>query len=217
MGEAHDGTLYTPMRSNKKGKQYHYYVSQNQIRDCNHPKEIIARLPAYEIEALVLDALKTEIQYAEKLSAMLSLDPDVHSCTLEYISKNEDTLHGLHKALNRVIVDCNRLTIEVCPKNLTEHLKAVTKLDIQPDHESGYYRIEIPYHTKRAHRGAVMIRTGNGRDPLDLPKPQLEALVKGIVWRDQHFAGKPLQIIATENICSRAQVYKLIQKSLEIA
>lgn len=166
-----------------------------------------------------MDALKAEIQDAEKLSTMLSLDPDVHSRTLEYISKNADTLHGLHKALNRVIVDCDRLTIEVCPKSLAEHLKAVTELDIQPDDDgSKFYRIEIPYHTKRAHRGAVMIRPGNGsKDPLDLPKPQLEALVKGIVWRDQHFAGKPLQIIATENDCSRAQVYKLIQQSLEIA
>lgn len=212
-----DGTLYTPMRSNKNGKQYHYYVSQNQIRDRSHPKEAIARLPAYEIETLVLDALKAEIRDAEKLSTMLSLDPDIHSRMLEYISENADTLHGLHKDLHRVIVDCERLTIEVCPKSLAEQLKEVTKLDIQPDDKSGHYRIEIPYHTKRAHRGAVMIRPGNGKDPLDLPKPQLEALVKGIVWRDQHFAGKPLQVIATENDCSRAQVYKLIQQSLEIA
>lgn len=212
-----DGTLYTPMRSNKKGKQYHYYVSQKQIQDRNHPKEVIARLPAYEIETLVLDALKTELQNAEKLSVMLSLDPDVHSQAIQYVSKNVGALHGLHKALNRVIVDCDYLTIEVCPKILIEHLKEVTELDIRPDDESKNYRIEIPYHTKRAHRGAVMIRPGNGKDPLDLPKPQLEALVKGIVWRDQHFAGKPLQVIATENGCSRAQVYKLIQQSLEIA
>lgn len=212
-----DGTLYTPMRSNKNGKQYHYYVSQNQILDRNHPKVVIARLPAYEIETLVLDALKTEMRDTQKLSALLSLDPDVHSRTLGYISENVDALHDLHRGLNRVIVDCDRLTIEVCPDSLAKHINEIMGLEIQADERGGHYRVEMPYHTKRAHRGAVMIRPGNGKDPLDLPKPQLEALVKGIVWRDQHFAGKPLQVIATENNCSRAQVYKLIQQSLEIA
>lgn len=85
------------------------------------------------------------------------------------------------------------------------------------DIDNKHYRIETHYHTRRAHRGAVIIRPGDGKDPLDLPKARLEALVKGIVWRDQHFTGKSFHQIATENRCSTAQVGKLIQQSFEIA
>ncbi len=212
-----DGTLYTPMRSNKKGKQYRYYVSQNRVQDRNHPKELIARLPAYEIETLVLDAMKTEMSDVKKLSGMLSLDFEPHSRTLEYISKSTDTLHDLYKAINRIIIDCDRLTIEICSENLARHINEVMRVDIRPDGEAKHYKIEIPYHTKRASRGAVMIRPGDMRDPLDLPKANLEALVKGIVWRDEHFAGKSFLEIATKNGCSPAQVGKLINRSLEVA
>lgn len=208
---------YTPMRSNKKGKQYHYYVSQNRVQDRNHPKALIGRLPAYEIETLVLDAMKAEIRDVKKLSGMLSLDLELHFRTLDYLSKSADALHDAYKAISRVIIDCNRLTLEICPEELAKYINETMGFDIRPEGSNTAHRIEIPYHTRRAHRGAVMIRQGDGKDPLDLPKTRLEALVKGIVWRDEHFSGKSFHQIATENGCSEAQVGKLIQQSFEIA
>ena len=62
-----------------------------------------------------------------------------------------------------------------------------------------------------------MIRSGDGKDPLDLPKNRLESLVKGIIWRDEHFGGKSFNEIAMENDCSRSFVLQTIQKSFEIA
>ncbi len=212
-----DGIPYTPMRSNKKGKQYHYYVSQNRVQDRNHPKELIARLPAYEIETLLLDAIKVEIRDVKKLSGMLSLDLEIHFRTLDYLSKSADALHDAYRAISRVIIDCDHLTIETCPEKFAIYINETMGLDIRPENDPAAYRIEIPYHTRWAHRGAVMIRPGDGKDPLDLPKAKLEALVKGVIWRGEHFAGKSFQEIATENGCSNAQVGKLIQQSLEIA
>lgn len=212
-----DGTSYTPMRSNKKGKQYRYYVSQNCIQDRNHPKELIARLPSYEIETLVLDTMKAEICDVKKLSRMLALDFESHTRTLEYISKNVDSMRDLHSVIHRVILGCDLLTVEINPESLAKYINEAMGLDLRPDIDNKHYRIETHYHTRRAHRGAVIIRPGDGKDPLDLPKARLEALVKGIVWRDQHFTGKSFHQIATENRCSTAQVGKLIQQSFEIA
>lgn len=175
------------------------------------------RLPAYEIETLVLDAMKTEICDVEKLSEMLSLDFALHFRTLDYLSKSAEALHDAHKAIKRVIIDCNRVTIEICPEEFAKYINATTELDIHPESGSSIYRTIIPYHTKRAHRGAVMIRASDGKDPLDLPKAKLEALVKGIVWREEHFTGKTFCEIAMENKCSKAQVGKLIQQTFEIA
>lgn len=55
------------------------------------------------------------------------------------------------------------------------------------DGEARIHNIIIPYHTKRARMGAVVIRPGDGKDFLDLPKKRLEYMVKGILWRDAHF------------------------------
>ena len=133
-----------------------------------------------------------------------------------YLSKNADTLHDAHKAVKRVIIDHNRLTIEICPENFAKYINETIGLDIRPEDGNEVYEIKVPYHTRRAHRGAIMIRSGDGKDSLDLPKARLEALVKGIIWRDEHFAGKAFQKIAAEYNCSKAQVGKLIQQSLEI-
>ena len=53
--------------------------------------------------------------------------------------------------------------------------------------ESKIHSLTIPYHTKRARRGSIMISAGDGKDLLDLPKNKLESLVKGIIWSDAHF------------------------------
>jgi hypothetical protein len=85
------------------------------------------------------------------------------------------------------------------------------------DCEAECHSIIIPYHTKRARMGAVVIRPGDGSDFLDLPKIKLEYLAKGILWRDEHFNGKSFLEIAQANNCSRTFVRYLIAQSFKIA
>ena len=152
-----------------------------------------------------------------KLGNLLSLDLEVNFRTLEYVTRNIDILHNLDNAIKRVIIDTEQLTVEICSENLAKNITETIALDVQLENATGRYKLKIPYHTKRAHRGAVMIRSGNGKDPLDLPKARLENLVQGIIWRDEHFAGTSFQDIAKKNGCSKAQVSKLIHQSLDIA
>jgi hypothetical protein len=72
------------------------------------------------------------------------------------------------------------------------------------------------YHTKRACMVAVVIRPADGKDFLDMPKRKLEYLVRGIIWRDEHFSGKLFLEIAQAH-CSRSFVKQLIQQSFRIA
>jgi hypothetical protein len=60
-------------------------------------------------------------------------------------------------------------------------------------------------------------RTKGGSDTKDLLDHKLEPLVKGTIWRDEHFKGKPFSEIARENNCSRSFVVRLVHQSLEIA
>jgi DNA invertase Pin-like site-specific DNA recombinase len=212
-----DGIIYTPMRANKKGKQYRYYVSQNRVQNRDSVKGVIARLPAHEIETLVLNSMVAKMKDIEKLSGMLGLDVESNHNKLERISKSAENITDLYRAIHKVVVDVDRLTVDVCVKTLAECINEIMGVGLAVDDDAGVYSLSIPYHTKRARKGAVVIRSGAGRDLFDLPKNKLKSLVKGIIWRDAHFRGKPFIEIARENNCSRSFVIQLVQQSLEIA
>ena len=211
-----DGVRYTPMRANKKSKQYRYYVSRKIVEGLHPRNGASTRLPAHEIETLVLGAMTAEMCDVAKLSTLFNID-EVSGCEmLERISNNIASILNLHTALQRVTVDAGNLTIEISVSKLIERINETVRFAIPAEHEERVHCIVIPFHKQHARKGTVVIRPGNGTDPLDLPNSKLEALVKGIIWRDAHFAGKSFIQIAREHQCSRSYVMQLIDKSLDI-
>ena len=57
--DAH-GHRLTPTHTNKNGVRYLYYVSQAALR--KQPSAPVARVPAPELEALVVDAIRRHLQ-----------------------------------------------------------------------------------------------------------------------------------------------------------
>jgi site-specific DNA recombinase len=208
-----DGVVYTPMRSNKGKKHYYYYVSQNLVHNRNTLRGVVSRLPAHEIETLVLNSVAAELRDIKKLSEMFGLDIEMDYKILDHISIHQE-LTNIHTAINRIDVDVGQLKIGICLEKLAIIVCEKMNIGLSKGAATGIYNIAVPYHTKRARRGAVVIRSGEGKDPLDLPKASLEALVKGIIWRDEHFRGRSFAEIAKENNCSRSYVMRLIDKSL---
>lgn len=81
-------------------------------------------------------------------------------------------------------------------------------------------RISIPYITRRAHRGAIVIqpdKPDTEKDPLDLPSGELRNLVRGLIWRDEHFDGATLRDIAKREKFSEGYVGQCIFRTLEIS
>lgn len=208
------GAVYTPMRANKGGKQYRYYVSQNRIQNRTTLRDVIARLPAHEIETLILNSMISEMQDTRKLSDMLGLNAETDCKTLEHISKRAEAVSNLHEAVYRVTVDTDRLTVNICLKKLRIIIQEGMGVGLATCTEEKIHSLNVTYHTKRARRGAVMICGGDGSDPLELPKHKLASLVKGAVWREMHFSGHAItQIAATEGITPR-YVRTLIEQSM---
>jgi site-specific DNA recombinase len=54
-----DGDRYTPSHAVKNGRRYRYYTSQNVIKDATNTSDLPGRLPASEIENLVVQKLKS--------------------------------------------------------------------------------------------------------------------------------------------------------------
>jgi hypothetical protein len=64
----------------------------------------------------------------------------------------------------------------------------------------------------------VVIKDGPASaDPLDLPPHELRDLIRGLVWRDQHFGGLTMRQIAKRDGHSEVFVGRLIHKTFEIA
>lgn len=76
--------------------------------------------------------------------------------------------------------------------------------------------IEVPFEPIQSGRSFVLPNNAPIRDPLDLPVPQLKALVKGTIWRGEHFAGMSMRDIAVREGTDERHVRRLITNSLTI-
>jgi hypothetical protein len=56
------GNRMSPTHSNKGGTRYRYYVSQAVLQSKPQPRELVSRVPAAEIEALVITALRNHLK-----------------------------------------------------------------------------------------------------------------------------------------------------------
>lgn len=58
-----DGTPYSPTYTTKGKQQYRYYISQNLVQYRDHPKGIMARLPAQGLEHSLTICLACQLFY----------------------------------------------------------------------------------------------------------------------------------------------------------
>ena len=211
-----EGNFYSPCYADKKGKRYGYYISQTLIQYRHHPKGVLARLPAYDLEKAVIQGLY------KNLPNLLVADLREDYKTLDYMAQHikdisQDILMGMVK---KVVVSQEKLTIHINQKlccgiiadNLQVQLPAnVAMLDV----------FELPFVIKRAQHNAVQIDTpgvlGQPKSLLDLPAQDLKNLVQGTIWREQHFAGLSISQIARQENLSDTVVGKYIYKSMNVS
>ncbi len=208
-----DGTPYSPDFTNKKGKKYRYYLSQNLIQYRDHPKGTMARIPAHEIEQVVCSTLH------KKLFEALNLDDVVDHEMMTYLNKNtvpSETL--VRNCIIKIVVHTEELELEINPENLRQVLQDKLGVSIPVKFENPVHVIRAPFTTRRSYKGALIIKPDNqDYDPLDLAPYQLRNLVRGNVWREEHFSGTTLDDIAGREKCSKQYIQKIILKSMNIA
>ncbi|MFN7114911.1 MAG: recombinase family protein [Alphaproteobacteria bacterium] len=74
----------------------------------------------------------------------------------------------------------------------------------------------VPFEPIQSGRSFVIPNNVPVRDPLDLPAPQLKALIKGTIWRDDYFGGMSMGDIAKREGTDERHVRRLITNSLTI-
>ena len=215
-----DGAPYTPVFTKKKGKQYRYYLNNSLVDYKDHPKGLIARLPAHEIELTVEAVIRNHLSSKEKLLKILPLDAEDDSHILQHIITHQSSIRTdklFRKAISKVIVQQGTLDIKICSAALRDMISTDLELGILQIFSEEVIELTTTYKTRKAQNGAVVIEPEQYRDPLDLPQNELEKLVQGLVWREEHFGGSTLQTIADKYGHSKSHIHINILKTLNAA
>lgn len=209
--------LYTPSFTSKAGRRYRYYISQNLLQYRDHPKGVIVRIPAHEIEVFVHKALVDALADKGKISNILGMGVEKDHKALEIIAGAANNMPDLVDAVQRVIIDVDSIVIKINRTALGQYLDKELALKITPCAMTQPYEIALPYTTKRALKGVTIIRSDQGKkDMFDLPPQELRNLIRGFVWRDAHFKGETLEQIAGREGFSDAFVGRLIRTTFEV-
>lgn len=213
-----EGNLYSPSFTHQRGKRYRYYISQNLLQYREHPKGVIARIPAHEIEIFVHKAVGDLLRKKEKAADLFDLNVEEDHKSLNVISTHLPELDDLVGSVQKVVVDVDSLTIKIDRVELARYVSQVLKMKIDPLTEGKTFDLQIPYLTKRAFKGVTIMRPDQKKkDFFDLPPQELRNLIRGFIWRDDHFKGETLEQIAAREGFSDAFVGRLIRRTFEAA
>lgn len=216
-----DGTPYSPEHTKKGNKHYRYYISQNLIQYRDHPKELMARLPAFETEKFVIKVLKNKLSDKDWIQNLFDFNDQTEHVHADFIVQNSNNLNFeilITKCLKQIIIYENEMTLDIDPKNLRAYLSESFNIKLALKSENNPILITMPFYTRRSHKGAIIIESdGNNKDPFDLPSHELKKFVKGTIWRDEHFSGATLTELSTREKVSKQHIRALIMKSMELA
>jgi len=115
-----------------------------------------------------------------------------------------------------VTVHTQNLTIDIDTKKLSSEIAEHSEIAIGKA-ISAIITIETPFKTGKAKNGAIIInaKEHKNKDPLDLPADQLKRIVRGIIWRDEHFGGTTLKDIGFRGGHGENYVNRCIQESFK--
>jgi site-specific DNA recombinase len=82
----HRGNRMSPTHANKGGARYRYYVSQAVLQNKPHPPGLVGRVPAAEIEALVVAALRSHLSASSAGEQLPNNDRDLLERHLERVT-----------------------------------------------------------------------------------------------------------------------------------
>ncbi len=114
------GNRFTPSHATKRGRRYRYYVSQALTQSRSTDPRGPVRLPAEEVEELVLCQLATVLQSAPRILDLLeplSLDmtetQHVAKVAREYLASQEKVRNDLRLTITRIIVREQKIELQL--------------------------------------------------------------------------------------------------------
>jgi site-specific DNA recombinase len=218
------GERMTPTHANKGAKRYRYYVSASLIVKEGRGDEArpagrseAMRVPAGNLEALTLDRLRAFLGSQQELADGLDgagLDAKALDAALNRaagIAHNwraqtrAKTIALLRTIIERVVVEKNRVTIEMSPEGLLSALGAMPQSELPSHRHSEPITLTFEMALRRAGKEKRLVIGGANDQNLN---PALIALIaKSITIRDELFSGSDPSVEAMTERLSVAKGY----------
>lgn len=204
-----EGTRYTSTYTAKGKLKYRYYISQNLLQYKDHPKHLIARLPAQEIEDFIEHIIRDEV------SKMITTENiKIRKFVLDELV-NIRSYDLIRNVVQKVIIKQNKIDLIFNPLGLKELIKR--KLDCEIE-VLDTYSITEAYRTRRADKGSLIIEAPSSikdKDMIEKSDTELKKIVQGIAFRELHFDGISLKDIAQKYDVSDNYVGQMIFESFK--
>lgn len=229
-----DGNRFTPSHAVKRGKRYRYYVSQRVIKDAASASTQPGRIPARELEKLVLAKLKSFFSSADQIVSALALPDDDLGMTQKLIesavgySKRLDgnspssLSEMLEMIVTCILVHPESVEIQLDRAKLRVQFLGSHHNDPQAQNTTNDVRqepITLTIETRLKRCGGEMRLIIPSQSADRAPGNALPALIKAIVrsqqWVRQIVAGeyKDQRAIAAANGLSERYVSRIIQSA----
>jgi site-specific DNA recombinase len=181
-----DGERLSPSHATKSGRRYRYYVSRRLIEAGRDDAPSGLRIPAHEVEALVLDRLRHLLSDQRRLVELVGLSNSaprdlgcVLTCARERVAQLEQPgaarIRLVRMMVERIVISDADLQISLFSTGLRALLDITPEVgapDIEP------YTISVPATLKRSRRGTQVIVLGDGPQ---MQRPADPSLVKMMV------------------------------------
>lgn len=181
------------------------------------------RIPAQEIETLLEKKVRAWFADTHNLANLTGKDHTMDHEVLVHLSSSIGKLSAEHifETLSRIVVGQGMLEIQISVSRLKTVLHDVHGLNLKTTPRlEDMASFEVPFVVEKSWHGSTIIRppsTGTPEDIFNLPPNDLRDLVRGVIWRNEHFNGMTIREIAKRDKRSDAFVGTMIRKSLEIA
>jgi site-specific DNA recombinase len=172
------GNRMSPSHAVKGEVRYRYYVSQAVLQGRAREAGSIARLPAHELEQVVINAVSHALAKDERTR--------LAAAQLEEMGER-DRRQALRRVLRRIEVAESRIGVTIDPSAL-DQTDRVARSD---DGNDGLTTIELPFDIIRRDNGARVLVTGTQGPLVDSSASALvKAVARGYAWRQQLLNGR---------------------------
>lgn len=224
------GDRLTPSHANKAGRRYLYYVSEGLIQGRGDGEGTNLRLPASEVEAVVIGEIQSLLRTPPRLlDAVVISDDDVAS-QRRLVEQGRDRAETLDQGdrsvlvaivrsiVSRVEVHPDMIDVDCSREALREWLIGVTPVvgSGRPVSSNDLLRLPATVRLKRRGVEAKLIVDGDGERPITSPNPALiKAVAKAHTWNQKLIAGEARSVRALARDASVTNRY--VRKLLPLA
>lgn len=224
------GDRLTPSHANKAGRRYLYYVSEGLIQGRGDGEGTNLRLPASEVEAVVIGEIQSLLRTPPRLlDAVVISDDDVAS-QRRLVEQGRDRAETLDQGdrsvlvaivrsiVSRVEVHPDMIDVDCSREALREWLIGVTPVvgSGRPVSSNDLLRLSATVRLKRRGVEAKLIVDGDGERPITSPNPALiKAVAKAHTWNQKLIAGEARSVRALARDASVTNRY--VRKLLPLA